>query len=505
MYDLYPFQLDDIKKLYRQESASIESEMAAGKTLEGIALEELWNPLGILPTLIIAPINTFDTWRGKYAIQAPGEDVITINRKDRDWFFKHLEKRSSDKYLMHYEAVNLMPDLVKLKFEVIICDEAHRLSNHNAKQTRAVKALKTNHKLAMSGTMTGDTPDKLWSVYNWLWPWYFTSYWRFRKTYCEEDMVWNEKTKTYYKVVIGPKNVDRLDTLRDPWRVRHLKREKCCPNHPNGIMDWLPDKVYDDPIVVELSPTQRKFYDQMESQMVAWIGEHENEPLVAQVVIAQLTRLNQMALATPEFYKKWVWEPYYERTHDANGNRISEDKTKIINPITNVVEKHKVLVDAIKLKAPSSKIDAAKEFIKDHAGHPLVVFSSSKQTCYLAQQEFAKAHITSEVLSGDTPQHERDGMVKRFNDGNFQVFIGVIEAAAEGIDGLQDTCDTMIFLDRSWRTIKNKQAEERLDRPGQKNSTRIIDIIGKDTKDAGRKQHLELKWEKIKEMLGDPK
>jgi SNF2 family DNA or RNA helicase len=169
------------------------------------------------------------------------------------------------------------------------------------------------------------------------------------------------------------------------------------------------------------------------------------------------------------------------------------------------VEKHKVLVQKIKLKSPSSKIDMAKSFIKDHAGQPVVVFSSSKQTCYLAKEEFAKAHITSEVLSGDTPQRDRNGMVKRFNNGDFQVFIGVIEAAAEGIDGLQENCDTMIFLDRSWRTIKNKQAEERLDRPGQKNSTRVIDIMGKDTRDAGRKQTIELKWEKIKEMLGDPK
>jgi len=507
MLDLYPYQENDIKKLYRQKSASIESEMGSGKTLEAIALEELWNPLGEKPTLVIAPINTFDTWRSKYAIQAPGVDLITIDRKNaetRNEFLKKIQKRQGDVFLMHYEAVPLMPKLQKIEFEVIICDEAHRLSNWRIKRTQAVKRLKTNHKLAMSGTMTGEYPDRLWSIYEWLWPEYFTSYWSFRKRFCEEEEVWSEKRQTYYTTVVGTKNIDILNDIRDPWRVRHLKREQCCSNHLNGIMNWLPDKTYDDPIMVDLSPTQRNFYDQMEASMIAWIGENQNEPLVAQVVIAQLTRLNQMALATPEFYTKLVWTPYYEREHDQNGKRISEPETPIINPITGLVEKHRVPIQAIKLKAPSSKIEACIDFIKDHASQPLVVFSSSKKVCYLAQEEFAKQHITSEVLSGDTPQSQRDGMVKRFNNGDFQVFIGVIEAAAEGIDELQLTCDTMIFLDRSWRTIKNKQAEERLDRPGQKNTTRVIDIQARGTRDAGRKQQLEFKWENIRSMLGDP-
>lgn len=492
-FKLLPFQEDDIRKLYRQPNASIESEMAAGKTHEGIALEELWNPLRDEPTLIIAPINTWDTWRDKYDLQSPGTVVTTIDRKDRDEFIEYLRHAYGDVFLMHYEAVDLMPELQKIRFGLVICDEAHRLSNQSTKQTIAVKGLTTRHKLAMSGTMTGDTPDKLWSVYNWLWPTVYSSYWHFRGTYCRQEMVLNETTGTYYKKIVGVKNIAHLNRQRDPWRVRHLKREQCCTNHPSGIMDWLPDKTYD-VIKVDLSPTQRKFYNQMRDKMIAWIGEHETEPLAAQVVIAQLTRLSQMALATPEFYDAYRWTPFL----DHYGN-------KIVNPYTEMVEKYRERYDAITLKMPSSKIEAVKEYVKDHSHEPLVVFSSSKKVCYLLDNELKKAKITSEVLSGDTPQNQRNGMVKRFNNNEFQVFTGVIEAAAEGIDGLQQTADTMLFLDRSWRTIKNKQAEERLDRPGQKNSTHVIDVIARDTIDAGKNQDLDLKWGRIKAMLGDPK
>lgn len=489
---LYDFQQEDIAKLCRQKSASIESEMAAGKTHEGIALEELWNVEGRKPSLVVAPINTWDTWRDKYEMQSPHTDVVTIDRKNRDGFSELVRKKKGDVFLMHYEALRLMPELAKIPFQVIIADEAHHIANRDSKQTSALKKLHTEYKLAMSGTMSGDQPDNLWSVYNWLWPNYYTSYWRFRRHYCDEIQVWNDDQQKYFSKIVGVKNIASLDEERDPWRVRHLKREQCCPHHPNGIMSYLPDKTYD-VIKVDLNPTQRKFYNQMRSNMVAWIGEHEDEPLVAQVVIAKLTRLNQMALATPEMYEAWGWAPFL----------ALDDSEPIINPYTDKVEKYRYSYQAMRLKLPSSKIEAAKGFVQDHSNKTYVIFSSSKQTCYLAQAEFARSGISGEVLSGDTPQWQRDGMVKRFNKGDFQIFFGVIEAAAEGIDGLQHTCDTAIFLDRSWRTIKNQQAEERLDRPGQKNSTQIIDIMARDTEDAGKKTKLELKWSWIKEMLGD--
>lgn len=245
-------------------------------------------------------------------------------------------------------------------------------------------------------------------------------------------------------------------------------------------MSWLPEKTYDT-IWVDLSPTQRRFYEQMKKDMVAWVNEHEDTPLVASVVVAQLQRLTQMALATPEIVgTKWVWRS------DGEGG------------------KKKVEVPDMRLMSPSSKIDAAKELIKDHEGKQFVIFSSSKQVCYLAQAELGRSGISSEVLSGDTPQSEREGMVARFGRGDYQVFIGVIQAAAEGIDGLQHGTDTAIFLDRSWSTIKNMQAEDRLHRGGQKDTVQIIDIMARNTLDFGRKQKLETKWAWIKQILGDP-
>jgi SNF2 family DNA or RNA helicase len=111
--------------------------------------------------------------------------------------------------------------------------------------------------------------------------------------------------------------------------------------------------------------------------------------------------------------------------------------------------------------------------------------------------------IGNYVLSGDTPQGQRDTMVADFIHGRARVFLGVIQAAGEGIDGLQHATDTAIFLDRSWSTKSNKQAEDRLHRPGAKDTVQIIDIMAKDTIDLGRHTRLAEKWLWLKAILGD--
>lgn len=488
--DLYDFQKEDIEKLMRQQAALIGSEMGTGKTHEAIELDAEWfDSKGQKPTLVVAPLNTFASWQEKYSFQMPDVDVVTIDRKHREKFVQDIRKRRGDVFLMHWDALRLMPELAGIQFNTVIADEVHRASNRKAQATMYLKHLKTEHKLGLSGTASGDRPDNLWSILNWLWPTYYRSYWNFRKHYCIEEMVergHGDDAKTYRQIT-GVQNIASLMAEMEPWYVRHLKRDACCAHHPDGVMWWLPEKTYDT-IWVDLSPKQRRAYEQMRKEMVAWVGEHEDTPLTASIVVAQMTRLSQMALATPEVDTIMV-----QAKDKETGEKLwLPDGTP-----------HMVPKQVVTLVEPSSKIDAVKELILDHGEKQFVVFSSSKQACYLAEQNFARAGITSEVLSGDTPQSSRDDMVARFNRGDFQVFIGVIQAAAEGIDGLQHSTDTAIFLDRSWSTIKNKQAEDRLHRDGQKNAVQIIDVMARNTVDFGRAAKLERKWSWIRAILGD--
>jgi SWI/SNF-related matrix-associated actin-dependent regulator 1 of chromatin subfamily A len=89
------------------------------------------------------------------------------------------------------------------------------------------------------------------------------------------------------------------------------------------------------------------------------------------------------------------------------------------------------------------------------------------------------------------------------NDPATRVMVSTIKAGGVGVDGLQKVCNNAIFLDRDWSPSINFQAEDRLHRGGQVKHPLIIDIMARNTVDAGRKQKIELKWSWIRAMLGD--
>ena len=480
MITLLPFQQEDVNKFSNIKSSLCGSEMGTGKTHIAIDLIAQWKKSSkVLPVLIITPKNVFSSWEDKIKAQS-NFTYTTLNPSDRNSFVDAMFKKSSltDIYIMHWEALRLMPDeFFTVPFLGVVADEVHKASNRTVAMTKALKKIKTVFKLGMSGTATGDKPENLWSILHWLYPKQFTSYWSFRARYCVEEIGFAGQAK--YRTIVGYKRLDELHQIISPFYIRHLKREKCCEYHPNGVMDWLPEKVYDE-IRVDLLPQQRRIYNEMKDRMVSWLGDNRDVPLTAPIVIAQLTRLGQMTLGTPEI-----------------------DIASTAKKAKRNGAEHAIKFPEVSLKAPSSKIDALKEFVLDHPEKSFVVFTSSKKAAYLTKKELTSASVTAEVLSGDTPDKIRETMKADFATKKFRIFIGVIEAVAEGVDGLQLVTDTAIFLDRSWRTIKNKQAEDRLHRGGQKNTVQIIDIVANNTVDKYRNDRLVMKWENIKKMLGD--
>ncbi len=477
-FRFYEYQREDVDKLIDQPYALIGSEMGTGKTHEGIELAIQWWGQVVeeanknLPILVICPIDVMESWESKFTMQYPDFNVTVIDRKNRNLFKQALLYRDSEIYIMHWAGVNLLTDWFlenEIVFSVIVADEVHKISNRNAQTTKNLKKLKTYGKLGLSGTPSGDKPWNLWSVLNWLDGKAFSSFWKFVGTFVEEEYDWRGSDK--YRVLKKGKNIPYLHSIMEPWYVRHMKAERCCEHHPNGVMEWLPEKVHEHRYV-DLSPKQRKVYDPMEQEMVAWLDS--GVPLVAPVVIAQRTRLSQIALAQPTIVVETI------ETEDGD----SYDKM------------------TVELEMPSSKYDLLKEIIEEREGKPLVVFTSSKRMAYLVHNELAKDGITSAVLSGDTNGTDRPQLVNKFVAGEFQVFIGVIAAVAEGIDGLQHAADTLVFLDRHTSAVKNQQAEDRLHRGGQKNSVTIIDIIARNTLDEmWVLERLPEKWARIREVL----
>ena len=452
MINLFPFQEEDVAHLRNQKSALIANEMGTGKTYEAIArdAEIRAQSKEDSRSLVVAPLTILqDVWLEHFD-ELTDLTTVVVDPKDRVGSWSRFVVSRANVFCVHWEALRLMPELAEASWLHIIADECHRAKNRSAQQTRALKAIKaTQWKTAMSGTPVINRPDELWSILNWLDPQRYSSYWRFYRHYV--DSVTDFARGRRFQRVLGPKNTQQLRAEIAPFYVRRRKQD---------VLKDLPDKYYST-LKVDLTPQQRKVYDQMKKNMIAWLGQQEDELLAAPVVIAQLTRLQQFSCA------------YAELTDEGK----------------------------VRLTEPSSKLDAMMEVL-DESNHQVVVFSRFKQLVRLAGTRLGAKGISYVELTGSTPQEDRRTVVKRFQEGGAKVFIGTL--AAGGIGITLTSASTVVFLDRDWSPAINGQAEDRLHRIGQKNAVQVIDVIARNTVDLGRMQRLELKKSWIAMILGDP-
>ena len=442
---LYDYQQEPLIKFKNTNNILLCDDMGVGKTVEAIALDSLRREQmpARTKTLVIAPLSgVVDSWVEHFEHWNPDLKVVRINPKRREAFLK----QNADVYVMHWEGLRLLWEpLSKRKWLHIIADESHRAKNRKAKQTRALKKVKANYKTALTGTPIINRPDEIWSILNWLYPREYRSYWRFFNKYVEYIELPKPGGGTYKKV-IGPKNEPELRKAIEEFYLRRTKKQ---------VLPFLPDKYYTK-IEIELSTQERRLYNEMKREMIAWVGEMEEEPIVAPVVIAQLVRLQQFALGT----------------------------ASIVN-------------DRVQISKPSSKLTALLNVLSDmDQDKQVVIFSQSKQMVNLIASELDSV-VT---FTGDTNQQDRSEVIDEFTSGSARCFVATIRAGGVGLN-LQNA-DTVIFTDRDWSPANNLQAEDRLHRSGQKNAVQVIDIIAKDTIDQGKEQKLQQKWEWIKAILG---
>jgi SNF2 family DNA or RNA helicase len=490
MPQLYGFQKVAVKQILTHQwqmnqqgmsdpSVLIGDDMGLGKTVEAIALDLNYRRAANLDygakTLVVTMTSVMGAWKKHYAEWAPWLRVKVIDRKNRDEFVKALKAQVKDSngnlwptyqvYVCHWQVLRYIADELKdVQWFHIIGDEIQNIKNRKAQQTQVFKKLRTMYKTGLSGTWADNRPDDAWSVLNWLWPRKFTSYWGFFNHHVKQKKH-NEGTceaedcgkyhRRAFTEICGVHDVEAIHMAMAGAYVRRTKE---------AVWEDMPEKTYEDR-EVELDPKQRRTYDAMAKDMLAWVGEHEDEPLPAPSVISQLVRLQQFAVAYGKMEVKYK---------DGQAYRY------------------------LVLDEPSSKLDAAMDII-GATNAQVVVFGQSKQALNLLAARLVAAGISVRLLTGDISQANRDKSIEEFQAGSIRVFCCTIKAGGVGVTLTAATVE--IFLDRAWSPTANKQAEDRCHRLGQKNAVLIIILVARDTIDPARNERIELKWSWIKQLL----
>lgn len=106
-----------------------------------------------------------------------------------------------------------------------------------------------------------------------------------------------------------------------------------------------------------------------------------------------------------------------------------------------------------------------------------VVFCAHHQVSDELLAQLMKQKIRAAVVDGRTPQKSRAQIVKDFESGRLDVFIGGINAAGEAITLTR--ADTVIFVELDWVPAALLQAEDRIHRVGQRRNCQIIQLVAR--------------------------
>lgn len=415
-HNLRNYQRVGANFLLRAGSAILADDMGTGKTLQAITATEASQAQRVL---VICPNTIKRNWANELKMWA-GKDSVIISgaKKARE---AQLNGYKEGYLIINYEGVRIHKDFLQgIHWDVLILDEAHKIKNRKAQQTVAIQKIKAERVFLLTGTPMLNRAWELWSLLHRLAPKQFRSFWNFSKRFC--NVVSNG-----YGMSIEPgtsAQEKQLKNLLEAFMIRRTKAE---------ILPELPEKVLHRHTVV-LTPAQKRIYKQMADDMLAKLKT--GEVVGAPVVIAQITRLRQIAISP-----KLIGE---------------ED-------------------------GESSKIDALLELVEENIGHrKIVVFSQFRGAIDLVQEELHQKGINTVRVTGSESQEERaENTVKFQTDENTRVMLATIEAGGLGLTWT--AADLCIFLDRHWTPGINTQAEDRLHRLGQKKSVDIINLVAEGT------------------------
>ena len=223
---LRPYQERGFKWLYtniqKGFGCCMADDMGLGKTIQVISFILKQKELGLLknPALVVCPTTLLGNWVKEIKMFAPLLNTSVYHGLERKLDSK------ADIIITTYAILRIDVEAVKKqKWSMLIVDEAQNIKNPDTSQTQAVKAIKSDIKIAMTGTPVENKLTELWSIFDFINRGYLGSIRDFQKSYA----IPIEKFK----------QTNRAEKLRlaiSPFVLRRLKTDKT-------IISDLPEKV----------------------------------------------------------------------------------------------------------------------------------------------------------------------------------------------------------------------------------------------------------------------
>ncbi len=422
---LRPYQKQGVAWLWflrqNQFGGILADEMGLGKTLQTLALLVAARKEGKLkPVLIVCPTSLVFNWVQEAKKFAPELKVLALDGPQRQARFPLIAE--SDLIVTSYALIRRDAELYRQhEFDTVILDEAQHIKNRESQNAQAVKTIRTDHRVVLTGTPMENSVLDLWSIFDFLMPGYLGAANDFRQRY--ELPIVRDKDKDAQ---------GRLTRRLKPFVLRRLKRD---------VAKELPEKL-EQVAFCELTEEQQAAYTQVLEASRKEVMEAVGAQGLAKsrmVIFSALLRLRQICC-------------------DVRLLKLSDTE----------------------MKAPSGKLELFGELLEEviDGGHRALVFSQFVEMLSLLRERLDAEGVKYCYLDGSTKN--RGEVVDRFQQTNdIPLFLISLKAGGTGLN--LTAADTVIHFDPWWNPAVEDQATGRAHRIGQNRVVTSYKLIARGT------------------------
>ena len=376
---LRPYQVYGYKWLRTLDAAGfggiLADEMGLGKTLQAITFLQALKESGDSgPNLIVCPASLVYNWQEEFSRFAPSLNVLPVAGPApvRKAYLADAQSDDVDAYITSYDL--LRQDIAayeKMRFSVMILDEAQYIKNQKAGMTKAVKIIRARTRLALTGTPIENRLAELWSIFDFLMPGFLYSYPEFLRKF-ETPITKNHE----------PIPAERLKRMTAPFILRRLKSD---------VLKDLPPKL-EEVRYSRFESEQRKIYDGQVIRMKQIIAQSGQSGEERMRIFAELMRIRQICCDPGLIFE------------DYRGGSAKRDACMEL--VRNAIG----------------------------GGHRMLIFSQFASMLALLEEDLNKERIAYYKIVGATSKEQRLRLVKAFNEGDTPVFLISLKAGGTGLN-----------------------------------------------------------------------
>lgn len=408
------------------------SEAGTGKTLTALTVLSKLDG----KRLVICPKPAIGVWQADVDQFMPNANFEIVSYstgtiKDKYHAMK-TDKRKDVVYVLNYEIAGKIP-LQEFGFSGVVCDESHRLGQHNGIQSMAIAKSTINIplKVSMTGTPYTEGLDRVYGITRQLDCYIPLS----RKAHPQARLFghWNDFLDNfcvtyligYTRIISEYKNQKRLaDIMRPFTKIVYAKDVIDMPELVTRKYEYAPSKKL------------LEYHKSIEDEGAVILSE--DETLLVPHILTRVIRMQQLA---------------------SSGELIETGIKKAEVDITG-------------------RVDIFGNIIEELGDQPVVVFTKYVREVELLTERLTRMGISYRLLTGYEDTHEE------WKRGDAQILIANLSAGSEGVR--LERSAHIIFWSVGFSLKDFVQAHARVRRAGQKAKTVFAHyIVTKDTIDEG--------------------